>query len=681
MSRNEDLDQFFVEFTQSVRLSQEVTGKQYEEQLFDEIADYMLDAGEIEEVAYDHFQSIDSKIRIDGWGGSISEDGQLRLFTVATTQDSTMQTLTKKDVETEFGRLINFVSACRRKSFVDAFDRVREVRQLAEEILSRWDEISKIRLCIVTDKKISQRLDGVSAKSIDGVDVVHSVWDIQRLSEMVASGKGREQLSVKLREEFGVYLPALRASSDSAEYDAYLLVIPGETLAQIYDRFDTRLLESNVRVFLQARGGVNKGIKDTIEHHPEKFLAYNNGITATASDVEEHVEGGQLRISAIHDLQIVNGGQTTASIHSAFRRRVDLSKIFVQMKLSVIGDVKDDDLVADISKYANSQNKVSEADFFSNHPYHKRLEKFSREFFAPARAGSFVRSKWFYERARGQYLDMLARARSRAKAENEYPKKQVITKTDHAKFEMTFGGSPHLVSKGAQHNFKGFASDIAKRWVVSDTQFDRQYFEDAIAKALLFRAGERLISEAPWYDGGYRAQAVTYAWAKIVNDLALLGKRLNYQAIWQDQSVPDVVTNQFLVTSEAVYKYLFTPVPGVSNIGELSKKEDCWSRLKSKEFRYNDSFVDWCLDKERASRRDRVAAQAVSDSVRYASISPNQWKELLAYCDAERIGLTEKERSIVNLLVGLKLLTDAQSRVVTGMFKRIAPELPSRLSF
>jgi hypothetical protein len=681
MPSKEDIDRFFLEFTQSVRMSQEVTGKQYEEQLFDEVADFMLDAGEIEEVAYDHFQSVDSKIRIDGWGGSISNDGQLRLFTVVTTQDAAMQTLSKKEMESEFSRLINFVSACRQRSFVDGFDRVREVRSLAEEILTRWAEISKIRLCIVSDKKISQRIDGVAAISIDGIEVVHSVWDIQRLFEMVSSGGGREQLSVKLKEEFGVDLPALQASSEFAEYDAYLLVIPGNTLAQIYDRFDTRLLESNVRVFLQARGSVNKGIKDTIENFPEKFLAYNNGITATASAVEQNHVGGQLRIGTIHDLQIVNGGQTTASIHSAFRRKVDLSKIFVQMKLSVIGELKDDDLVADISKYANSQNKVSEADFFSNHPFHKRLETFSRELFAPARTGSFVRSKWFYERARGQYLDMLSRARSRVKAESEYPKKQVVTKTDHAKFEMTFLGRPHLVSKGAQHNFRGFASEVAKKWEGSDAQFDRQYFEDAIARALLFRVGERLVADAPWYDGGYRAQAVTYTWAKIAHDVSHAGKEINYRAIWEDQAVPDIVAKQFLSAGRMVYEYLFIPVPGVSNIGELTKKEDCWNRLRLMEFRYNTSFLEWCVDKQRSSRRDRASAQAVSDSVRFSTLPPAQWSEFLAYCNSESIVLMDKERSIVNLLIGQKILSDAQSRVITKMLKRIASDVPSRFHF
>jgi hypothetical protein len=682
MARKEELTDFYQEFTQGIRLTQTETGLQYEETLVNEISTFMLDAGEIDELVYDHFLSSDRKVRVDAWGGPLSDDGQLRLFSVVSSQSKDLQTLTKKEVESEFSRLAAFVEACRDEKFVAGFDKFREVGQLAKEIHSSWDEIQKIRFCLITDKKISQRLDGMPAKSIDGTEVSHSVWDIQRLADFVTSGKGREELSVQLKTDFGVEIPALRAAADFASYDAYLLVLPGDVLARIYDRFDTRLLESNVRVFLQAKGGVNKGIRDTIENFPEKFLAFNNGVTATASQIETCVVGGQTVIRSIDDLQIVNGGQTTASIHAAFRKKIDLSRVFVQMKLSVIGQVSDDDLVADISKFANSQNKVSEADFFSNHPYHKRMEKFSREIYAPTAAGSFVQTKWFYERARGQYLDMLARARSRTRAEAEYPKKQVFVKTDHAKFEMTFWGKPHLVSKGAQHNFRGFASEITKRWDSSDAQFDRLHYEACVARAILFRTGEKIVSDASWYDGGYRAQAVTYTWAKIAHDLAQDGLRLNFESIWQDQSLADVVAKQFNLTAQKVYAVLFEPVPGVSNIGELAKREDFWNKLKSREFNYESQFTKWCVSKTRTSRREKAVAQGTSDSVRYSMTSPSLCKELLEQCERDHIGLTPTERGILaRMSTGPVLLTASQTRALKTMFSRIKDKIPSRLVF
>ena len=212
MSKKDDLEDFFLNFNQSVRLNQEVTGLQYEEQLFNEFSEYMFDAGEIDEMEYDHFHSATGRIRLDGWGGPISEDGQVKIFIVVTDQSNELETLGKKEIETGFSRLRNFVESCRKDQFVANFDRIREVRQFAADINKNWNEISKIRLCIISDKKVSQRVDGLSATSIDGVDVVHSIWDIQRLADISTSGKGREEISVKLEEDFGAALPALRAA-------------------------------------------------------------------------------------------------------------------------------------------------------------------------------------------------------------------------------------------------------------------------------------------------------------------------------------------------------------------------------------------------------------------------------------------------------------------------------------
>ncbi len=679
MNKKGDLEDFFLNFNQSVRLNQEVTGLQYEEQLFNEFSEYMFDAGEIDEMEYDHFQSANGRIRIDGWGGPISEDGQVKVFIVVTDQSNELETLGKKEIEAAFSHLRNFVESCRKDQFIANFDRIREVRQFASDVDKNWNEISKIRLCIISDKKVSQRVDGLSATSIDGVAVVHSIWDIQRLADIATSGKGREEISVKLEEDFGAALPALKAAHELTDYAAYLLVLPGTTLARIFDRFDTRLLESNVRVFLQARGGVNKGIRDTIEKFPDKFLAFNNGITATASRIEVENVDGQVLIKTIDDLQIVNGGQTTASIHSAFRKKIDLSKVFVQMKLSVIGEVADEDLVSQISRYANSQNKVSDADFFSNHPYHKRFENFSRENFAPSKDGMFVRSKWFYERARGQYLDMLGRAKSKTRTESEYPKKQVLTKTDHAKYEMTFAGHPYLVSKGAQHNFKGFASMVAAKWSAADSDFDKPYFESAIARAILFREGERLVSDAEWYDGGYRAQAVTYTWSKIAFDLEEMGKKLDFDRIWNDQAVSAPIGTQFLDIGEAVYAFLFKPVSGVSNIGELTKKAEFWESLKRQNFDYNSEFLKICVGKSHKTSREKRQAQVASDSIRMSVEPKETWQDLVQFCDNEVIGITHTERGIIATLISGRPISDAQAKAIKRMYIRIGERIPDRM--
>ena len=264
-------------------------------------------------------------------------------------------------------------------------------------------------------------------------------------------------------------------------------------LAAIYDRWGTRLLEQNVRVFLQHRGKVNKGIRATIENEPNMFFAYNNGITATAEEVAIDDDGGRLLLRRLKNFQIVNGGQTTASIHSAQRGKVDVSQTFVQMKLSVVDPERANRLVPKISEFANSQNRVSAADFFANHPFHVRMEGFSRRIHAPSPDGTFRQSKWFYERARGQYADARGGLTSaqRKKFDLENPRRQLFTKTDLAKFVNVWKERPHEVSLGAQKNFAAFAQRIGQQWETAPDDFNEAWYREAVAKAIVFKATER----------------------------------------------------------------------------------------------------------------------------------------------------------------------------------------------
>ena len=290
-----------------------------------------------------------------------------------------------------------------------------------------------------------------------GRPVAYSVWDATRLHKLEASSLAREDIVVDL-DDHGGPVPILPAHMPGSPYGAYLSVFPGAVLASIYDRWEARLLESNVRVFLQARGNVNKGIRTTIEDEPQMFFAYNNGITATAEAIETEERDGGTVMTRIRNLQIVNGGQTTASIHAALRAKKDLSGVFVQAKLSIVDAEQAERIVPDISRYANSQNRIAAADFFSNHPFHMRMEDISRRIYAPAREGAFTQSRWFYERARGQFADRrsgLTAAETR-KFDLEHPRAQVFTKTDLAKAEMTWRRQPDVVSKGAQKNFAFF---------------------------------------------------------------------------------------------------------------------------------------------------------------------------------------------------------------------------------
>jgi hypothetical protein len=264
-----------------------------------------------------------------------------------------------------------------------------------------------------------------------------------------------------------------------------LFAIPGTVLADIFAAYGNRLLEQNVRTYLQAKTSVNRGILKTISEEPSMFFAYNNGLTATASLVRTASKhDGSLAITYIKDFQIVNGGQTTASIlYARDGLKYDLSSVFAQVKLSVVEETKLEEIVPKISEYANTQNKVSLADLASNSPAQIRIERLSKEVVVPQKAGALHASKWFYERARGQYKSLFSYKTQpqRKKLETEYPKSQLIEKTDLAKFELAFDGRPHHVSEGAQKCFHRYITTALQAYSES-AELNDVWFKCAVAK-------------------------------------------------------------------------------------------------------------------------------------------------------------------------------------------------------
>ena len=331
--------------------------------------------------------------------------------------------------------------------------------------------------------------------------------------------------------------------------------------------------ERNVRAFLQVRGNVNKGIQQTIAETPHRFLAYNNGISATARTVDlEKIGKGLYRLKAATDFQIVNGGQTTASLFHAWKKeRSDISHIVVQVKLTLASDVvKLAELVPLISLYANSQNKVNTADFSANGPFHQKLEELSRTIWAPALGGLERGTRWYYERARGSYMDEKSRAGTRSQVrawEGEHPLPQKFTKTDLAKFENTWDELPHFVSRGAEKNFALWTATREDRgWPI----VDERYFQRLVAKAILFRRAEQIVSAQEY--PGYRANIVTYALAWLTRRS---GRRIPLDAIWATQSLSNVLIQAIDKAATFARRHITNP-PGGRNITEWCKKEECW---------------------------------------------------------------------------------------------------------
>ena len=635
-----DISEFHEELFQEVHTSANVDGRYLEDSFFEILTGHLIDAGEIETADRTYYvaQSRGSQgaIRVDGYGGDpILSDNVLSLIITDFSQDLTIRILTRNEMDVAFRRLSNFLERSLDDRFRNELEETSPAFGLADLIATRWQSVSRVRLFLVTNKQLSARIDGREEVEVSGVPVTHSVWDLGRIHRYAMSGLEREEILVDL-EECGGPLVLLPAQFEHTDYESYLAVFPGKQLASIYDRWGARLLEQNVRVFLQARGNVNRGIRNTIENNPEMFFAYNNGITATAESVETEESSKGLLLTGMRNFQIVNGGQTTASIHAALRNKsVDLDRVFVQMKLSIVDPVAAVEVVPKISEYANSQNRVSAADFFSNHPFHVRMEGFSRRMFAPSKDGSFQQTKWFYERARGQYQDargQLSRG-ERRRFDQEFPKNQVFTKTDLAKFLNVWDGKPDTVSKGAQKNFADFASSIGKQWRKKNgpDNFNERYFQESMAKSIVFKAVERLVTEQDWYQGGYRANVVAYAIAKLAHDVGNRSEFINFDRVWRQQGISAGLRDCLKVAAAAVHEVLTNPIKTTSNVTEWAKQQACWSRVMALQVNWPESLEHELLtsreraEANRAAVRDQRELNGIEAQTAVVTAGPEFW--------------------------------------------------------
>ena len=352
-----------------------------------------------------------------------------------------------------------------------------------------------------------------------------------------------------------------------------MAVMPGEVLAKIYSLYGGKLLEQNVRVFLQARTKVNRGIIETISQQPDHFFAYNNGLTVTAKEIETDESSGIKVLKKVKNLQIVNGGQTTASIvYAKDKNKSDLSKVAVQMKLNVTLADETSQLVKSISRYSNTQNAVREADFFSTHPFHVYMEKASRRIETPRKIETGIRSKWFYERARGQFKDKQAyltpKARERFVA--EFPRSQLIDKTSLAKFYTSVERKPFLVVQGAQKCFLKFAELISDQWDRNKDNFNDETFKDFVSRSIIFIEADKAIAASDWYkeNRGYKAEIAAYTVALIAQKIKDDKREIDFKKIWTDQGFDANQLEVFVDVAEQVREFIINPPATTSNIRE-----------------------------------------------------------------------------------------------------------------
>lgn len=484
----------------------------------------------------------------------------------------------KTEIDKLLKKVLKFYKTCGTNDF-EALEESSDGYQAYKFIKGHKADIETVNIILLTnDETIRYIPDDVHYGKIT---VRFDVWDIERLYQSVLGGTAVErQLVVKLKKKYGESLPLIKVKGDNEIYDCYIGVISGELLARIYETEGQDLIQKNVRSFLQAIGKVNKGIKVSLANEPQMFMAYNNGISTIAESIdfdECRSSGDIVNITEITGWQIVNGGQTTASIYNAYKAKLPLEQVNVQIKLSVIKQ-KDraEEIIHNISKYTNSQNKINMSDFNANDAYHVKMERLSRATPIPVAKGKST-DYWFYERARGQYLVELNRqptAAAKKEFKSRCPKNRCISKTVAAKCVMTYRGYPDIVSKGLETSFIYFSDMVSKGEVPEPSE---QSYIEMIAKVILFNSCDEIIKNLKF--GGFKAQQDYYT-------VALFGKYysdlFDPLEIWNRQSINAETAKTIEELAYFVWNHFQNPtVPGV-NIGQWCKKEECWELLQAR---------------------------------------------------------------------------------------------------
>jgi hypothetical protein len=582
-----NLEDYFADFNSAVAATAQAESNFTFGAFLDVVAERLAEAQEVSDLIPEHFSGVGSNnrtIRLDGL--VVDEaDGSLVVLIGEHRLGAELTRLTTSDAQRLFRAVEAFVEDAVSGRLGDVLEESSEAFRTATQLKRLLPTTSRLRIYLATNAQMSDRIKDFPPSRLGSAVVSYHIWDIARFHQASLAANGREDIVIDLTEWAPDGIPALSGGSDGEGFQTFLAVIPGQVLAEIYLRYGSRLLEGNVRSFLTTRVKVNRGMRGTLAQTPHLFLAYNNGLTCTAAYVET-VQGSPNRIGKLGDLQIVNGGQTTASIANYLREVGGscLDGVFVQMKLVVVDTAEYETLVPNVAKFANTQNSVSEADFFSNSPYHLRLEDLSRRLLAPPALGSQVPTYWFYERARGQYANEKSRRTlsDRRKFEAQNPRSQVIVKTDVAKYLLSWGQRPHDVSLGAQKAFTKFAQEATSLWESRPDDVNEHYYRDLVAKAVLFSAVRKRISAQPWYEtGGYLANLTTYTVAKLSQTVGATKATLalDFGKIWADQSVSAALLEGVDVISTAVQSVLTSSKRGSQNVSEWAKKPECWDQV------------------------------------------------------------------------------------------------------
>ena len=588
----------------------------------------LIDYGAFENIAFvemsEDVKAGSKLIRLDGY--SIDEtDHSISLYICDYDSEEEPARLSSAMVDKLYWRLFYFLEvSCSDgiskylPSVSDSYKAAIHIRNSLAKAIADPERILKIHFVILTNRELETRLlsqsffdnskkstkntpksrKKIKSQEFSNRPVDIDLWPIDRFLEIETADKN-ELVDIDFYEEFGSEgIPCLKGNiGTDLDYDAYIGIIPGKLLADIYIEYGSRVLEGNVRAFLGTKSakGVNNGIKKTINNEPYYFFTYNNGIALTATAISTENRVGQLYITGVTDLQIINGGQTTATLAEAVLKKTntELKGIYVPFKLTVIADRERenedgvlvyDQMIHDIARFANSQNKVTAADLFSNDPFHIWMERVSKKYLAPTVRYN-IPTGWYYERTRKKYIQdqMKLKGDELKRFQAKYPKNQVITKEQLAMYLTAISGKPHLCSRGKNWVMKEYGVEIGEIYKKDKASFNEYYYKKCICAAIIYQTVDNYLESNKrdpnfWYSaGGYKGNIVPYTIAKIISSLPE-GMTLNWPGIWNMQGISSAFMGEIAKVTYMTNEY-FTSWTGVL-VSEYCKRESTWTTFR-----------------------------------------------------------------------------------------------------
>ena len=613
-----EIEKFREQFIDQLRFDADHNGTEPEVQFLNKMLEDLESIGELNDpvpMSVEMNGRRNRKMAFDAYAYDEADSALILIACDFNNERDTVKTLTNGRINELYSHMLYFLDEALNGKISDYCDDSNPAIIVAKEFRKRVGksmldtEILRFKFYILSDSVLSKQVKSIAQEDFEGRPVELNIWTLERIFQTFQSDAS--EIVEFDTAEFGCDgIQYLKADlGDESEYDAYMGIVPGKFLADIYLKYGSKLLQGNVRAFLSVRGKVNKGIRKTIIESPQNFFTYNNGIAIVARSVGFSEDGS--RITHFKDLQIINGGQTTASLANAIIRKEDkkgMGNLFVPMKLTVLNVENDmseeeveryNEITKTISRCANCQNPVSDADFFSNHPFHVMMENLSRKVMAPPAAGKPYQTIWFYERSRGKWEQeqmKLTDAKRKTFCE-QHPKNQVIKKEKLAKCWNTILMNPHQVCQSSAINFSRFADYVEDIYEKSKESINEEFFKKGVCSVIIFDELDTLVNKSDWYPkGGNKAQIVPYAIAKLIS-LIPSDADLDWRTIWNKQTMYPALANELLKLAYEAHNFLLDEAKG-GIVRTISRTQAVWGNFKKYKYTLSDTFIKSLISKE-----------------------------------------------------------------------------------